>query len=149
MRALQALSLFAVSMLCGLCVGCGPSSGTGHERYVPEPMTATSTIKTALEAWRRGVPVGEVPGTKPLVFVVDSFRREGQSLEHFEILGEVAGLTQRTYLVKLDFANPAAEEKVRFAVLGIDPLWVYRHEDLELLAHWEHKMPEKVSEAKP
>lgn len=149
MRALRALSLFAVSMVCGLCVGCGPSSGKGHERYVPEPMTATSTLKIALDAWRRGEPVGEMRGSKPSVFLVDSFRREGQTLEQFEILGEVAGLTQRTYLVKLSFANPAAEEKVRFAVLGIDPLWVYRHEDLELLAHWEHKMPDISSEAKP
>lgn len=149
MSALRTLSLFAVSMLCGLCVGCGPSSGNGHERYVPEPMTATSTLKIALDAWRRGEPVGEMRGSKPSVFLVDSFRREGQTLEQFEILGEVAGLTQRTYLVKLSFANPAAEEKVRFAVLGIDPLWVYRHEDLELLAHWEHKMPDNSSEAKP
>lgn len=149
MSSLRSLSVLAVSLLCGLCVGCGSSSGNGHERYVPKPQQATSTIQTALEAWHRGEPVGEVRGTKPLVFVIDSFRREGQTLERFEILGEVAGLTQRTYLINLSFANPTAEEKVRFAVLGIDPLWVYRHEDLELLSHWEHKMPDKSSEAQP
>lgn len=142
-------SFLAAWLLCGLCVGCGSSSGQGHERYVPEPQKAVSTIQTALEAWQHGDPVGEIRGTKPLVYLVDSFRREGQALERFEILGEVAGLTQRTYLVKLSFANPAAEEKVRFAVLGIDPLWVYRHEDLELLAHWEHKMPEPTAVEKP
>lgn len=146
MTSLRLLSLFAA---CGLCVGCGSSSGTGHERYVPAPQQATSTLRAVLEAWQRGEPAGEVRGTKPLIFVVDTFRRDGQTLDRFEILGEVAGLTQRTYLVKLAFANPAVEEKVRFAVLGIDPLWVYRHEDLELLAHWEHKMPEPTSEAKP
>ncbi|MBC7816524.1 MAG: hypothetical protein IAG10_06530, partial [Planctomycetaceae bacterium] len=112
-------------LLIGLCVGCEPRAGTGHERYVPVPEKARATITVALEMWQRGEPVGEVPGTKPLVVVVDSFRREGQTLEQFEVLGEVPGLTQRTYLVKLTFANPAAEEKVRFAVLGIDPLWVY------------------------
>lgn len=141
--------LVAAWLLWGCCTGCGSSSGLSHERYVPEPAKATATIQAALEAWRLGEPVGEVRGAKPPVFFVDSFRREGQSLERFEILGEVTGLTQRTYLVKLWFANPAAEEKGRFAVLGIDPLWVYRHEDLELLAHWEHKMPDKSSEAKP
>ena len=141
--------LVAVWLLCGCCAGCGPSSGSGHARYIPEPAQATSTIQAALAAWQRGEPVGEVRGTKPPVFLVDSFRREGQTLERFEILGEVAGLTQRTYLCKLSFANPAAEEKVRFAVLGIDPLWVYRHEDLELLAHWEHKMPEPSAIKKP
>lgn len=145
------LRTFAACLFVGLCAGCGSPSG-GHERYVPSPETARATITAALEAWQRGDPVGEIRGTKPAVYLVDSFRREGQTLERFEILGEVSGETQRTFLVKLNFANPAAEEKVRFAVLGIDPLWVYRHEDLELLAHWEHKMPEKTessAEAKP
>lgn len=141
--------LAAAWLLFGWCAGCGSSSGLSHERYVPAPEKATATIRSALEAWQRGEPVGEVRGAKPTVYLVDSFRREGQTLERFEILGEVTGLTQRTYLVKLSFANPAAEEKVRFAVLGIDPLWVYRHEDLELLAHWEHKMPDKPAEVKP
>jgi hypothetical protein len=25
-------------------------------------------------------------------------------------------------------------------VIGIDPLWVFRHEDYDLLLHWEHPM---------
>lgn len=142
------LPAFAAWLLCGLCAGCGSSSGS-HERYVPNVKQASATIETALEAWRRGDPVGELRDVKPRIFVVDSHRRDGQTLEQFEILGEVVGLTQRTFLIKVKLANPAAEEKVRFAVLGIDPLWVYRHEDLELLAHWEHKMPEQTPEAKP
>ena len=149
MLPVRGMFLTAAWLLWGCCAGCGSSSGSGHERYVPAPVTATATIRAALEAWQRGEPIGEVRGAKPTTYFVDSFRREGQSLDRFEILGEVAGLTQRTYLVKLSFANPKADEKVRFAVLGIDPLWVYRHEDLELLAHWEHKMPDKSSEAKP
>ncbi len=142
------LPVFLAWLLCGWCVGCGSSSG-GHERYVPNPTQASATIELVMEAWRRGDPVGEIRGAKPRVFVVDSHRREGQTLERFEILGEVAGLTQRTYLCKVKLTNPDADEKVRFAVLGIDPLWVYRHEDLELLAHWEHKMPEQTPETKP
>lgn len=134
--------------LCGLSAGCGPQSGS-QERFIPAPEKAAATITLALEAWQRGEPAGEVKGAKPVVFVVDTYRREGQTLERFEILGEVTGLTQRTYLIKLQFANPAAEEKVRYAVIGIDPLWVYRHEDLELLTHWEHKMPEPSVEKKP
>ena len=139
----------ALWLLCGLCAGCGASSRSGHERFVPAPELARTTVRTALEAWQRRDPVGEVTGSKPLVFVVDSYRREGQTLEQFELLGEVPGLTQRTYLIKLSLANPTAEEKVRYAVIGIDPLWVYRHEDLELLAHWEHKMPDKSPEKQP
>ena len=79
--------------------------------------------------------------THPALFVVDTYRRENQTLTSFEILGEVPGTTKRTFLVKLTLANPDAQEKARYSVLGIDPLWVYRHEDLEMLAHWEHPMP--------
>lgn len=139
------VGVFLVSVcLSGLASGCGVSGGD-HQRFVPAPETARATITTALEAWRRGDPVGEIAGTKPLIFVTDAHRRSGQKLEQFEILGEVSGATQRTYLVKVRFSNPEAEEKIRYAVLGIDPLWVYRHEDLELLAHWDHAMPPATS----
>ena len=144
---MTALRIFAAASLIGIA-GCEGGLKSGHERYVPAPVKAQATVATVLESWQRGEPVGEIKGVSaPKVFVVDSFRRDGQTLERFDILGEVAGHTQRTYLVKLTLANPVAEEKVRFAVLGIDPLWVYRHEDLELLIHWEHKMPEPA--AKP
>jgi hypothetical protein len=140
--------LIVAGCLCRLSVGCGLQS-SGQERFIPAPAAATATIARALDAWKRGEPPGEVTGTKPVVFVVDTYRREGQTLESFDILGEVAGLTQRTYLIRLRFSNPASEEKVRYSVIGIDPLWVYRHEDLELLTHWEHKMPEPVAEREP
>lgn len=132
-----------------LSTGCGFSSGQNHDRYVPAPEQARASITTALEAWQRSEPVGEIKGTKPMIFVTDAHRRDGQKLEQFEILGEVPGATQRTYLVKVTFSNPAAEEKIRYAVLGIDPLWVYRHEDLELLAHWDHAMPAAKTEETP
>jgi hypothetical protein len=36
--------------------------------------------------------------------------------------------------------------KVRYIVLGIDPLFVFRQEDFDLLMHWDHHMP--ASQAK-
>ena len=60
--------------LCGLSAGCGPQSGSGQERYIPAAAAATATITLALEAWQRGQPAGEVTGTKPVVFVVDTYR---------------------------------------------------------------------------
>jgi hypothetical protein len=62
-------------------------------------------------------------------------------LDDFEILGEVPGPTGRCFAVRLKLREPVAEEKVRYAVFGIDPLWVFRQEDLEMLGHWEHPMP--------
>ena len=94
-----------------------------------------------MQSWQRGEPAGPLKNTLPALFVVDSHRRENQTLTGFEILGEVPGATKRTFLVKLTLSDPDAEEKARYSVIGIDPLWVYRHEDLEMLAHWEHPMP--------
>lgn len=128
-------------LVLALSVGCEQTAGTGQERYVPPEATARATIHQALQAWQRGEPSGELKGTKPLIFVTDSHRKIGQTLEHFEILGQVTGATPRCYLVKAKFSNPDADEKFRYAVVGIDPLWVYRHEDLEMLLHWEHPMP--------
>ncbi|MCX7422376.1 MAG: hypothetical protein NT013_22915 [Planctomycetia bacterium] len=129
-----------LAMILLACVGCG-SSGSGQERYIPTQAVALATVETALKVWQRGEPGGEIKGTKPLIFVTDSHRRAGQRLESFEILGEVPGETPRCLLVKVKLANPDAEEKVRYAVIGIDPLWVYRHEDLEMILHWDHPMP--------
>lgn len=129
----------SLAILLLVCVGCG-SSGSGHERYIPTQEVAHATVETALKAWQRGEPGGEIKGTKPLIFVTDSHRRAGQTLESFEILGEVPGETPRCLLIKVKLANPAVEEKIRYAVIGIDPLWVYRHEDLEMILHWDHPM---------
>lgn len=128
-----------LAMLLLACVGCG-SSGSGQERYIPTQQVARDTVETALKAWQSGEPGGEIKETKPLIFVTDSHRRAGQTLESFEILGEVPGETPRCLLIKVKLANPAAEEKIRYAVIGIDPLWVYRHEDLEMILHWDHPM---------
>lgn len=122
-------------------IGCGSTPGAGQERFVPTTTTARTAIESALQAWQRGEPAGEVKDTHPQVFVADTHRQKGQTLERYEILGEVPGDTPRCFLIKLKLANPDAEEKVRYAVIGINPLWVFRHEDLEMLTRWEHPMP--------
>ena len=38
------------------------------------------------------------------------------------------------------FLSLAELPVVRFVVFGIDPLWVFRQEDYEMFAHWEHLM---------
>lgn len=81
-----------------------------------------------------------IANTKPQVHITDAHRKAGQRLEEYQILGEVPGDAPRCFAVKATFSNPAAEERIRFVVIGIDPLWVWRHEDLELLSHWDHKM---------
>jgi hypothetical protein len=82
-----------------------------------------------------------VPDTSdPLIHVTDEHRRPQEKLIAYEILGEVPGDTPRCFAVDLQY-DPPRREKARFVVVGIDPLWVFRLEDYQLLAHWEHKMP--------
>jgi len=74
---------------------------------------------------------------------VDTGRQEGQILRSFQILGETSLRGEgRCYVVGLTLDNPAAEQRARFVVVGIDPIWVFRKEDYDKLAHWEHPMEE-------
>jgi hypothetical protein len=93
------------------------------------------------EAWRQGSPPGVIPDTSPAVHITDTYRKPDEALIDYRILGEVPSERKRCYAVELRFA-PERAERTRFLVVGIDPLWVFRLEDAELLAHWEHKMDE-------
>lgn len=118
--------------------GCGNVDRTSQ--YIPSVSKAESTIEAAMEAWKNGDPVGPVAGTNPIVHVVDSNRKPGQSLVSYEVLGEVPGNAPRCFAVKVALTNPEKEERLRYIVVGIDPLWVFRQEDYDLLSHWEHPM---------
>ena len=129
---------------CMWVVGCAGKSAS-VDRYVPRADTARTALETALNGWQNGQPPGEIKGSPIAVQVVDTHRRPEQRLERFQILGEVGGDAGRCFSVRLTMANPIEEQKVRFVVIGISPLWVFREEDLTMLSHWEHPMP---SEAK-
>ena len=128
--------MLGCSALC--LIGCGRQPDP--QRFVPAPEVAQRALESVLKAWQAGVAPGMIPETKPQVHITDAHRKAGQRLEKYQILGEVPGDAQRCFAVKATFSNPAAEERIRFVVIGIDPLWVFRHEDLELLTHWDHKM---------
>jgi hypothetical protein len=87
-----------------------------------------------------------VPGTSPAVHVTDTFRKPGEKLIDYRILGEVPSERKRCLAVELRF-EPERAERTRFLVVGIDPLWVFRQEDAENLAHWEHNMEKPGSPA--
>jgi hypothetical protein len=117
--------------------GCG--RGDASARYTPAEADAQAAVAAAMDAWQLGIEPGEIPETSPLVFLTDSYRQPGETLVSYEILGEVPGDVPRCYAVDLQF-DPPREEKARFIVVGIDPLWVFRQEDYQLLTHWDHHM---------
>jgi hypothetical protein len=124
-----------------LACGCGKKA----PNYTPSAADAEAALRRALDAWKAGEPAGPVPETKPLVHVTDAGRKPGQRLEDYRILGETYGTGGRTYAVVLHLTNPDEQVKTRYVLVGIDPLWVFRQEDYELLMHWDHHMPDEVT----
>lgn len=107
-------------------------------RFQPSDENAQSALQDALRAWQQGQPPGHISGREsPTVYLVDTCRRSGQSLQQFTILGETAGEGPRCYAVRVAYANPQEEGRLRFVVFGCDPLWVYRYEDYEMMTRWE------------
>ena len=109
---------------------------------MPSEPAARQALDAALATWQQGQPPGAVPDQSPNVQFVDSNRRAGQKLVGYEILGEVASEGRRTFLVQLRLENPSEAPKVRFCVLGVEPLWVFREEELDMIAHWACGAPE-------
>jgi hypothetical protein len=62
----------------------------------------------------------------------------------YTILGEAPGDAPRCFAVRLHLEEPQEEQRVRFVLIGLDPLWVFRHEDYEMLAHWECGVEDRV-----
>src|SRR5262245_25666713 len=122
-------------LLAAWSSGCG--RGTGYERYIPSEPAARRALESALKAWQDGLPAGAIAGESPRIEAVDSFRRPGQRLRTYEVLGEVKGKDRpRCFAVLLRLENPSEEQKLRYYVVGIDPLWVLRQEEYEMMIHW-------------
>jgi hypothetical protein len=129
-----ALATLAASLL--VAAGCG----TRARDYTPSPQAARASLESALTDWREGRSPGSI-ASRPSVQVVDTSRKQGQILQSFTVLSETSvGAEGRCYVVRLQFENPPADERARYVVVGIDPVWVFRKEDYDKLAHWEHPM---------
>jgi hypothetical protein len=123
--------------------GCGGQRGA--ERYAPAEDTARTALEAVLNAWQNGDPPGSITDVTPAVQVVDTLRRPGQQLQRYEILGPVPAEGHRRFAVRLFLENPHEEQKARFVVIGLDPLWVFRLEDFERMVHWEMPMAEPTA----
>lgn len=143
-------SLGVAAVVLAASLGC--SRSTGYERYTPAPEPARRALDAALTGWKTGQPVVPPPGSAGAQ-LDDLAQRQGRKLADYEVLGEVTGDGGRWFDVQLEFDAPAETRQVRYVVVGIDPLWVMRNEDYDMMRHWEHPMepPSKTAtgSAKP
>jgi hypothetical protein len=121
-------------------LGVAGCSRPGPEQYVPAEPDARQALETVLRAWQDGQAPGPINTATPPVVAVDTLRRPGQQLRRYAILGEVPGEGPRCFAVRLLLDSPEEEQKARFIILGISPLWVFRQEDYERMIHWECNM---------
>ena len=119
-----------------LLLGCS-KTGQRSEDFTPPPDNARAALEAALNHWKAGNPPGAVPGTTPQVEAVDAkWKASPKQLRAFEIVGEEPrgdASGPRYFKVKLTAAGGAPQE-VRYVVVGIDPLWVYREQDFDALS---------------
>lgn len=126
--------VFLTPLLAAAAAGC-PSKG--YDRFIPSTPSALQALETGLNAWREGQHPGPIEGSEPKIDFVDSRWIAGRRLQDFEILGEIPGDGPRCFTVRLSLGNPIQEQKVRYYVFGVEPLWIFRQEDYDMMNHWE------------
>ncbi|MBI3865550.1 MAG: hypothetical protein HY290_27065 [Planctomycetia bacterium] len=127
-----------------ICAGCSAEQNkAAKDRYVPPADLARRAVEEVLVDWREGRLPAPINRMAVGIQVVDKQRNKGQTLADFEILGEAPSEAARCFAVRIRLKGPDTEEKVRFVVIGIDPLWVFRQEDYELISQWACGKPEE------
>jgi hypothetical protein len=127
-----------LGVLCvavGLSATAGCSGGGRVEDFTPAEANARKALVAALDHWQGGGQSGAIPNTSPAVQVTDARWKGGQKIKSYEIVGAEppAGTGPRWFKVRLVPASGEAVE-TKYAVLGIDPLLVYRDEDYQKLS---------------
>jgi hypothetical protein len=141
----NAVRLLPLAFLAVCALGCGRRAG--NERFIPSEATSRRAVGAAMDAWRAGEPADRtIRLSDPTLNleVADTARRQGQRLVEYEILGEVSAEGPRCIAVRVKLEEPREELEVLYYLVGIDPLFVFRQEDYELLTHWEMAMPDEA-----
>jgi len=132
-------SVLAIGLL-----GCNRGD---HQRYVPAAAPAREALTASLQSWAAGEETPRLKDGQPAIQFADSLRA-GRTLESFEIIGELPVEQGRRFEVQLILSDPPGQEKAQYIVLGIDPLWVIRLEDYDMITHWDHPMPKETTPPK-
>lgn len=126
---------FGVCALVVSSIGC--DSGRSYEAYVPSPEAARAALDTALQAWQHGHPMSTIVDSGPVpIQPVDNVWVQGRKLRSYEVVAQVHGDSPRCFAVRLWLDHQTEAETVRYYVLGINPLWVFRQDDLDMTSHW-------------
>ena len=139
----------ALCLVVGIAAGSGCSRSPRAEDFIPSEDSARTALDASLKAWQNDESTSPVANTSPPVQVADGLRTKGRTLLKYEILGLVPADAPRCFAVRMTLGNPTQELRERYVVLGLDPIWVWRHEDYVMLTHWDHAMTADTKKAGP
>ena len=134
------------AVLLSAAVGCGTNEQAARQRFIPPEADARRALETVLDEWKSGRP----PVTKDAkseVLFVDAQHQNGAKLEDYSIVGPQPWDRGRRFVVEIKLAENDRPQKVRFVVVGIAPLLVFRQDDFDMLNNWMHPMD--AADAKP
>ena len=133
----------AIFLITGAVVAIAPlfPRHQRNEDFIPAEEPARQALDAFLAAWLRGGEVRPVANVSPSVMGADGNQAAGRKLEAYTILGPSAADAPRCFAVRLKLVGSRYEVRERYVVIGLDPLWVMRYDDYEMLLHWDHPMP--------
>jgi len=144
--------LAALACWAGLAAntaGCAARNDAATLAFMPGWDEARQALVSALSAWRDAPsPLPASFDTRSVQFI-DKRRRPNQRLRSFQILGQSDVENARQFTVRLNLEGDESPQLVKYNILGRDPVWVFRLEDYEMIAHWEHDMDEPTPEPRP
>jgi hypothetical protein len=133
-------SLILVSIVTA-CSSCRSDAQSGVTGRLPDQALARRAVEIAMQAWRESPGLALSSSPSPSVMFVDQRRRPGQPLRAFTVLSESESEGFRRYQIKLALAEPDESRVAAYCVFGVNPIWVYRSEDFDMIMHWECPMP--------
>jgi hypothetical protein len=106
--------------------GCG-----GGSAPIASTEVARKALETSLKAWKSGKPASSLTAEKPRIEAVDFEWKARKTLSDYKV-GEVAsGQGTQTFAATLTIKGEPAPRQVRYMVLGLDPVLVFRDEDFD------------------
>jgi hypothetical protein len=136
--------LLILVVLAASSPGCGFTSGSNDSRdaVTPDHDTARRALELALKGWVEG-RTGPLALEQSSVQFTDHDHRVGNRLASYEVLGTRTSDRFPIFTVRLhwqDSDESSEPDTVEYFVGGTQPIWVIRHDELQMILHWEHPM---------
>jgi hypothetical protein len=127
--------------LLATIAGCERRGGeAATPSFVPSWAEARQAVEASLSAWRDAPSPAPLSFDIPAVQFVDKQRKLDQRLVSFQILAQTDIENARQFTIRLNLEGEESPLLVKYNVVGRDPVWVFRLDDYEMMAHWQHDM---------